>query len=252
MAESYFSESHSSQTPKKLPRDGSPYVIAIDGPAGSGKSTLAREIARKFGIQYLDSGAFYRALTLALYRRFEAEGGDILFSQWTADREEILDLDSIQVTMEFGGGNQNKMYLNGEDVTSEIRLPAITEKIKYVADKRKYRDFVNQRIRQLAKTTSLAMDGRDIGTEVFPNTPFKFFLTASPEERARRRLAELEQQGIAADFQEVFQDMVKRDQSDESRKIAPLVQAKDAILVDTDGLSIKVVLETILSSISDS
>lgn len=225
-------------------------VIAIDGPAGSGKSTVAREVASRLGIHYLDSGAFYRALTLALYREYQRQSFNLEFTEWAETRTSI-DLGEISIQLEFGEGNENHIFLNGEDVSSEIRLPEITDKIKYVADKAIFRDFVNNLIRNLAKDHSLAMDGRDIGTIVFPNTPYKFFLTASPEVRAKRRLDELNSKGIAADYESVYQDMVKRDYSDENRKIAPLVRSKDALLVDTDSLSIKVVIETILSGVSN-
>lgn len=248
--------------------DQEKYVIAIDGPAGSGKSTVAREVAKRLGISYLDSGAYYRALTLHLYRVYReethadqvnggsgenSEPGDSdspKFSEWVLKKEKEPDLDSLVVDLEFGGGGENKIYTNGEDVSAQIRTPEITEKIKYVADKRVFRDYVNERIRKLSQSHNLVMDGRDIGTEVFPDTPFKFFLTASAKVRAERRMKEMHEKGMQESFERVYEDMVQRDRSDENRKIAPLKKAKDAILVDTDSLSIKVVIETILSGIS--
>jgi cytidylate kinase len=154
--------------------------------------------------------------------------------------------------LDFGHGDENKLFLNSEEVTSQIRTPEITEKIKYIADKQIFRDFVNERIRALARDNKLVMDGRDIGTEVFPDSRNKFFLTASPEVRAKRRLDELLAKKIPADWEEVYSEMVKRDDSDRNRKIAPLLAAKDAILIDTDSLSIKLVIETILSRILES
>ena len=227
-------------------------VIAIDGPAGSGKSTVAREIAKILGIHYLDSGAFYRTLTLAIFKYYKASESQQDFADWIAEMQNILPLDQWQIRMDFGHGDENKLFLNSEDVTNQIRTPEITEKIKYIADKQIFRDFVNERIRALARDNKLVMDGRDIGTEVFPDSRNKFFLTASPEVRAKRRLDELLAKKIPADWEEVYSEMVKRDDSDRNRKIAPLLAAKDAILIDTDSLSIKLVIETILSRILES
>lgn len=227
-------------------------VIAIDGPAGSGKSTVAREIAKILGIHYLDSGAFYRTLTLAIFKYYKASESQQDFADWIAEMQNILPLDQWQIRLDFGHGDENKLFLNSEDVTNQIRTPEITEKIKYIADKQIFRDFVNERIRALARDNKLVMDGRDIGTEVFPDSRNKFFLTASPEVRAKRRMDELLAKKIPADWEEVYSEMVKRDDSDRNRKIAPLLAAKDAILIDTDSLSIKLVIETILSRILES
>lgn len=227
-------------------------VIAIDGPAGSGKSTVAREIAKILGIHYLDSGAFYRTLTLAIFKYYKASESQQDFADWIAEMQNILPMDQWQIRLNFGHGDENKLFLNSEEVTSQIRTPEITEKIKYIADKQIFRDFVNERIRALARDNKLVMDGRDIGTEVFPDSRNKFFLTASPEVRAKRRLDELLAKKIPADWEEVYSEMVKRDDSDRNRKIAPLLAAKDAILIDTDSLSIKLVIETILSRILES
>lgn len=227
-------------------------VIAIDGPAGSGKSTVAREIAKILGIHYLDSGAFYRTLTLAIFKYYKASGSEQDFADWIAEMQNILPMDQWQIRLDFGHGDENKLFLNSEEVTNQIRTPEITEKIKYIADKQIFRDFVNERIRALARDNKLVMDGRDIGTEVFPDSRNKFFLTASPEVRAKRRMDELLAKKIPADWEEVYSEMVKRDDSDRNRKIAPLLAAKDAILIDTDSLSIKLVIETILSRILES
>jgi len=232
--------------------DFSQSVVAIDGPAGSGKSTVAREIAQKLGMQYLDSGAYYRALTLAIYRFYQQTSSGLSFADWVEMEMAEIPINQWDIHLVFGNGAENKILINHEDVSREIRTPEITEKIKYIADKRKFRDFVNERIRALAKDNKLVMDGRDIGTEVFPNTQYKFFLTASPTIRAKRRMDELVTKGIPADWQEVYDEMVKRDDSDRNRKIAPLVASKDAIWIDTDSLSIKLVIETILSRIQES
>ncbi|MCC5815901.1 MAG: (d)CMP kinase [Leptospira sp.] len=227
------------------------YVIAIDGPAGSGKSTVARQVAKHLGIDYLDSGAYYRTLTLHLFREFSNLSENQSFADWTTRNQDNLNLKDIRIDLEFGEGGENRIFLNEDNVSAEIRTPEVTEKIKYVADKQAFRDFVNHHIRKLAEKYSLVMDGRDIGTEVFPNTPFKFFLTASADVRAKRRFQEMQEKGISAEYERVLEEMKLRDESDENRKIAPLKKAKDAILVDTDGLSIKVVIETILSGLTD-
>ncbi|WCL48719.1 (d)CMP kinase [Leptospira sp. GIMC2001] len=231
--------------------DYSNEVIAIDGPAGSGKSTVAREIGKILGIEYLDSGAFYRALTLALFNIFELSNESQSFPDWTKVAEQELDLSNIDIRLHFGEGKENRIFLNNVDVSQDIRTPQITEKIKFVADKRRFRDFVNERIRDLATKHKLVMDGRDIGTEVFPNSRYKFFLTASPKERANRRFAELQAKNVSVNWDDVFHEMVERDNSDKNREIAPLVQAKDAILIDTDERTIKLVIETILSGIQE-
>lgn len=227
------------------------YVIAIDGPAGSGKSTIARELGKILGIRYLDSGALYRALTYYLWRLYNEEKTLEEFPVWVEckSKEGMEIWKNAEISVIFGDNEENQIFLNGENVTAIIRTPEITEKTKYIANQRPYRDFINQKLRELAHTQSLVLDGRDIGTEVFPDTPHKFFLTASPEERARRRYNEMLEKNMDITWEEVYQDLIRRDESDTNRKIAPLRMAKDAILIDTDGLSKNIVINKILSKL---
>ncbi|WP_243401762.1 (d)CMP kinase, partial [Leptospira ellisii] len=167
-------------------------VIALDGPAGSGKSTVAREIAEKIGFNYLDTGAFYRALTLYLFRKYESSPNDPSFAEWVKTSEAETALSGAKILCEFSAGNENKILLNGEDVSLAIRTPEITREIKHIANRRIYRDFVNRELHFLAKLHKLIMDGRDIGTEVFPDAKCKFYLTASSKVRADRRFLQLQ------------------------------------------------------------
>ncbi|AOP33363.1 cytidylate kinase [Leptospira tipperaryensis] len=221
-------------------------VIALDGPAGSGKSTVARQIAEKIGFNYLDTGAFYRALTLFLYRLYEKTPNAGEFSDWVKTNEAETSISHAHILCEFSAGNENRIFLNNEDVSLAIRTPEITREIKHIANKRIYRDFVNKELHSLAKLHKLLMDGRDIGTEVFPDAKFKFYLTASSKVRAERRTLQLKEQGISADQNEIEREIILRDKSDMERDIAPLYQAKDAILIDTDILSKNSVISKIL------
>lgn len=226
-----------------------PNIIAIDGPAGSGKSSVAKEVGQKIGYCYLDTGALYRAVTLYYLRLFSSDQLD--FVQWSMQIDFAKTLSNIQIDCHFGKGIENQIFLNGQNITDEIRLPEVTDKIKYFANVALVRNFVNERIRFFAKSNQLIMDGRDIGTIVFPDAKFKFYLTASLEERARRRKLELETKEIAVDLAQLMEDIDKRDKSDMERKIAPLMQAKDAILIDTSTLKKDVVINAILSRIME-
>ncbi|TGL78878.1 (d)CMP kinase [Leptospira yasudae] len=221
-------------------------VIALDGPAGSGKSTVARQIAEKIGFNYLDTGAFYRALTLFLFRKYQAATNAGEFSEWVKTDEAKSSIGEAHILCEFSAGNENKILLGGEDVSLAIRTPEITKEIKHIANQRIYRDFVNKELHSLAKRYKLIMDGRDIGTEVFPDAKFKFYLTASSKVRAERRYLQLQEQGIAADRDEIEREIILRDRSDMEREIAPLYQANDAILIDTDLLPKNSVISKIL------
>ncbi|EKJ87477.1 (d)CMP kinase [Leptospira meyeri] len=239
-------------------------VIAIDGPAGSGKSTLARMIAHKIGYLYLDSGAYYRALTLAIWEKFlETKEDESKFPFYTEKLGDatLLEKDEaefgfsvakIPVHCELSSTGENLMFLGERDISLEIRDPEITKKIRYIAPRRAFREIINHHIREFAKTHQLVMDGRDIGTEVFPKSKFKFFLTASVEVRAKRRYDELVAKGFKADLDHIKEEIVARDESDTTRTVAPLKQASDAILIDTSTLDTETVLNTILSKVSSS
>lgn len=211
--------------------------IAIDGPAGAGKSTIAKAVAAKLGYIYVDTGAMYRAIGLHLMR----EGVN------TDDEAEVnAHLDSADVRLAMEDGMQ-KVYLNGEDVTSAIR----TEEAGMMASKTSAYGKVREKLvslqQKIAADCSVVMDGRDIGTVVLPHADLKIFLTASVEERARRRFNELKKKGQQADFQAIMEDIAKRDYQDTHREISPLRQADDAILLDTSDMGIEEVTAKVIA-----
>ncbi len=200
--------------------------VAIDGPAGAGKSTLSRKLAEKFGFIYVDTGAMYRAVGLK-------------FSQMGADTDLNCDIEGIlaetQVDIRFVGTEQ-RVFLDGRDVSDEIRTPSASMMASAVSAKPAVRAFLLDTQRNLAKNNNCLMDGRDIGTVVLPDATVKIYLTASAEDRAMRRYKELIEKGQAVEFKDVFDDMVQRDYNDMHRDIAPLKQAEDAVVADTSGL----------------
>lgn len=200
-------------------------AVAVDGPAGAGKSTLAREIAKQLGMLYVDTGALYRAIGLYVLR----SGVD------PKDRTAVSSLlDNISVTMTHEQGNQF-VWLCGEDVSSLIRTQEVSMAASQVSAHPEVRAFLFDLQRDLALSTPAVMDGRDIGTVVLPEAAVKIFLTASAEERARRRVEQLEKAGQPADFDRVLAEVKQRDEQDTNRPVAPLKQAEDAVLVDTTG-----------------
>ena len=215
--------------------------VAIDGPAGAGKSTLARKAAAELGYIYVDTGALYRTVGLK-------------FSKMGADTELNCDIPSIlaetTVDIRFVNGEQ-RVFLDGEDVSEEIRTPVASMMASAVSAKSEVRAFLLEMQRKLARENDVLMDGRDIGTVVLPNATVKIFLTASAEERARRRYDELIGKGMNVTFKEVYDDMVKRDYADSHREIAPLKQAEDAVLADTTGLTPDQSLELILKIVKE-
>ena len=201
------------------------FNIAIDGPSGAGKSTLARRLAKRFGMTYVDTGAMYRAIALYMHRL----GIDC------ADREAVIGhLGEVQVTLEYGEEGQ-RVLLCGQDVSQDIRHHEISECTSKVSVIPEVREYLTEMQRGLAKTKSCIMDGRDIGTVVLPNADLKIFLTASPEDRARRRQKELAQKGEELPFEQVLADIRQRDERDSIRAVAPLRPAQDSVIVDTTG-----------------
>ena len=201
--------------------------IAIDGPSGAGKSTLAKSLATRLGYLYVDTGAIYRTI------------GYYAFSNGIDPKDEaavVASLPEIRVEMSYGDDGLQHMLLNGADVTKEIRLPEISMYASAVSAHPAVRSFLLEMQRQFARTNHVIMDGRDIGTVVLPDADVKVFLTATPEERARRRHAELEQRGTPESFEKVLQDIKERDWNDSHRATAPLRQAEDAVLLDTTEL----------------
>ena len=201
--------------------------IAIDGPAGAGKSTLARALARELGYLYVDTGAIYRTVAL----RARDAGADPSVPEQVAPLLEDLDL-----RMDYGGDGVQRMYLSGRDVTEAIRENEISALASQVAALPAVREFLLEFQRKQAREHDVVMDGRDIGTVVLPNAQLKVFLTASPEERARRRVAQLEEAGQPAEYEAILKDIQQRDYQDSHRETAPLRPAEDSVLLDTSEL----------------
>lgn len=196
--------------------------IAIDGPAGAGKSSTAKLVAKKLGYIYVDTGALYRTVGLYSIRK----GID------TKDSEKVIaTLSDIKVEIKFVDGSQH-VFLNGEDVSEAIRTPEASMGASNVSAIPKVREFLFDLQRSIAAENNCIMDGRDIGTVVLPNADVKIFLTASAEERAKRRYKEMLEKGEKIDYNEILEDINKRDYQDSHREIAPLKQADDAIYVD--------------------
>jgi len=203
-------------------------IIAIDGPAASGKSTTAKLLARRIGYVYLDTGAMYRACALAAKRR-QANIDDPF---------QILEIMStIKIEIEYSDGG-NLVYLDNEDVTGEIREPDLSLLASAISAKRPVREKMVDMQRELGKDGGVILDGRDIGTVVFPDAELKFFMVAPVEIRAQRRYQELLGKSIQVDYEEVLQELKERDMADSSRALAPLIPAEDAIQIDTGELSI--------------
>ena len=205
-------------------------TIAIDGPSGAGKSSIARRAAERFGFIYVDTGAIYRTVGLAA-RRAEIDPKD-------TDAVIAL-LPSLKIELRHGEDGMQHMYLNGEDVSGLIRTPEISMYASAVSAIPAVRAFLMDMQRDMAKTMSVIMDGRDIGTVVLPDAGLKIFMTASAEARAQRRLLELQQKGETVSFDEVLRDMIERDRNDSTRAAAPLKQAEDAVLLDTTELDLE-------------
>ena len=209
------------------------YSIAIDGPAGAGKSTIARALAKELGYYYVDTGAIYRTVAYFL---------DLLgVSPKDVDGVERY-LDELTVEIEYDETGKQHMIMNGMDVSDDIRTQDISQKASLVSAHAIVRDMLLDMQRDVAKKHNVIMDGRDIGTVVLPRATVKIFLTASPEVRAQRRLDEMLAKGQQCNFQQVLADIQKRDHQDSTRPIAPLKQAKDAVLLDTSDLDIEGVI----------
>ena len=216
--------------------------IAIDGPAGAGKSTLARRLAKEMGYLYVDTGAIYRTVTLAVLRA----GADP-----SSEKDVVPLLEGLDIRMAYNDAGEQRMYLSGEDVSEAIREHMVSGAASKVSAIPAVRAFLLDFQRRQARENNVVMDGRDIGTVVLPGADVKIFLTAAPEARARRRLLELEQRGQQADYDAILRDIRERDHQDESRPIAPLKQAEDAALFDTTQLNLEQSLTGLLSLVKE-
>ena len=216
--------------------------IAIDGPAGAGKSTIARRLAKELGYYYVDTGAIYR--TVAYFM-------DLLdISPKDVDGVSRY-IDELTVEIEYDEDGLQHMIMNGMDVTGDIRTQDISQKASLISAHAVVRDMLLDMQRDVAKKHNVIMDGRDIGTVVLPRANVKIFLTASAEVRAQRRYAELQAKGGKDSFEKVLSDIKLRDHQDSTREIAPLKQAKDAVLVDTSEMDVETVIDTIRKIVAD-
>lgn len=210
-------------------------IIAVDGPAGSGKSTVSKEVAKRIGITFLDSGALYRTCA---YIRIKSGASD----------PELIDA-VRRSDMFFGKSGELFLTIDGrtEEVSKKIRTPQIAEEVSKVASIAEIREAVTEKLREMSKTQSVIMDGRDIGTHVFPHADYKFFLKATPLERARRRQKDYEAQGLNIKIEDIVKEIEDRDRKDTEREHAPLKKADDAIEIDTTHLTIEEVISIIIA-----
>ncbi|MCG0276081.1 MAG: (d)CMP kinase [Thermosediminibacteraceae bacterium] len=209
------------------------YSIAIDGPAGAGKSTVAKVIAKRLNLTYVDTGAMYRAITLKALEKGSLKKEEVI----KIAEESIIEI------------KEGRVYLDGRDVTEEIRKPSIDEKVSLIASIPQVRNRLVEIQRKMAENYGVVMDGRDIGTTVLPNAKYKFFLTADLKVRAKRRYEELVNKGIKTDLKKVEEELTKRDKQDMEREHSPLKVAEDAVIIDTSDKTPEEVVEEILSYI---
>ena len=206
------------------------FIIALDGPSGSGKSTIANLLAKKLKISYLNTGSMYRALTLYLLENNIKKTDDF--------DKNILENINIDI-------NKDKVFLNGKDVSKEIRDKEVTENVSWVSSMPEVREYLVEMQRNISNNKSIILDGRDIGTVVFPNAKYKFYLTASSYVRAKRRF---DQKEIDKSFEEIKEDIEKRDYLDSHREISPLKKADDAIEIDSSDLTIAQTIDKIIEN----
>ncbi|MBQ3431680.1 MAG: (d)CMP kinase [Clostridia bacterium] len=215
--------------------------VAIDGPSGAGKSTIAKAASAALGFVYVDTGALYRTVALNAARKGAA---------FKNSEQVIASLSGLEVTLGFVDGAQH-VYLNGEDVSGDIRTPEISMGASAVSAIPEVRKFLFNLQRDIAEKNNCIMDGRDIGTVVLPDAQVKIFLTASPEIRAERRCKELLEKGTKTTFEEVLADVKQRDYNDSHREIAPLKATDESIVVDTSQLNLEQSIEAIISAIKE-
>lgn len=216
-------------------------IIAIDGPAGSGKSTIAKLIAKNKGLIYLDTGAMYRLVTLKALNKGILGNNDLNYLE---EIKKLLDNLNIDI-------KENGFYLDNVDVSEEIRKPIVSENVSDVAAIREVREKMVDLQRKFSESKNVILDGRDIGTVVFPNADLKIFLIADAKERAKRRYKELVEKGENVEIEEIYENILKRDKIDSTRKESPLKKAEDAIEVDTTSKNVEEVKNEILRMINE-
>ena len=223
-----------------MQRGDARFVVTIDGPAGAGKSTVAKQLARRLGYRLLDTGAIYRSVA------FEAKRAGVA---WSA-AEPLADIArALDIAFDFVG-DKNHVFLRGEDVTGAIRTPDISQGASQVSAHPPVRAALLDLQRRLGAGGGVVVEGRDTGTVVFPDAEAKFFLVATPEERARRRVDELRATGQAADFAETLREIEERDRRDTSRDVAPMVPAADAHLIDSSKMTVDEVVAAMADTCS--
>ncbi|MDW7667592.1 MAG: (d)CMP kinase [Bacillota bacterium] len=203
-------------------------IIAIDGPAGAGKSTIAKELSKKFDFTYISSGKIYRSIALYLHNNNIDKNDKNLIKK---------ELDKINITY------KNEFYLNGNPVENLINTDLISKNTSDISKYSFIRDFVQKIIEKISQDKNIIMDGRDIGTKVFPNAEYKFYLTATVDERAKRRFKELKEKGLEVKYVDIYESIKDRDYNDTNREIAPLEKADDAVVIDSSNKSIKEVVD---------
>ena len=218
-------------------------IVAIDGPSSSGKSTIAKLVAKHFNFTYIDSGSIYRAITHVAIKNNLIKTGNI-------DVVSLIDLlNNCSISFSFNSNNQNVIKIDGVSVENEIRTFEISNNVSLIAEKNEIRKYVLKIQKDISNNKSVVMDGRDIGSVVFPNADFKFFLDASIDVRALRRWNELKLTEKDLKFEEVKKDLLKRDKKDINRKFSPLIRSKDSTLINSDSLDISEVVEHIIGII---
>lgn len=218
-------------------------AVAIDGPAGAGKSSVAKAVSKKLSYIYADTGALYRAVGLYMVNKgIDTKDADAV--------AKTVSEDNIEINIAFFEDGQH-VILNGEDVSGKIRTPEISMAASNVSAVPAVRQFLFDLQRDLAKKNNIIMDGRDIGTVVLPNAQVKIFLTASAEERANRRCKELTEKGMEVNYNEILEDIKKRDDQDMNRPIAPLKAADDAVIIDSSDMNFEEVVEALIKTIKE-
>ena len=217
------------------------FVVAVDGPAGSGKGTITKLVGEKRNLVYIDTGAMYRCVTLDCINN-NVDYTDI------SGIERVLEKISIELKIENG---VQKVYLNGKDVSQEIREDKVNNLVSEYSAVKEVRDKITPMQQEMGKYQDIIMEGRDIGTVVFPNADVKIFLDCDVKERARRRYIQNQQKGIKSTYEEILENIIKRERINSTREVAPFIKAEDAILIDSTNMTIEEVVNRVIEIIDD-